>query len=202
MSTARIAAAAVALAAWAGLAVQFDATFAGAGSVTATLWILLRFFTVITNLLVALSMSWLALGRRLSPFIIGGLTLAILLVGIVHALLLSGLLELSGGARLADTLLHKVTPVLMPGWWLLFAPKGGLGWRDPAWWSLYPLAYFAYALLRGAGEGRYAYPFIDVAALGLGQVLVNALLIAAAFLLAGLGLVGFDRRLGRGGKWR
>lgn len=192
----RLSAAVVALAAWAGLVVQFNATLDGGQSVAQTLWILVRFFTVLTNLLVAVSMTLVALGRRLSPSWLGGITLAILLVGVVYMTLLRGLLDLSGGALLADTLLHKVTPILMPLWWLAFAPKRQLRWRDPALWALYPLAYFPYALARGSVEGIYAYPFINVAKLGLGTVLLNAAAIAVAFLLSGLLLVLLDRKLG------
>ena len=195
----RIAAALIALVCWLALAVQFRATLGQTGSVAETLWILLRFFTVLTNLLVGVVMSGIALGslRFASPRLLGFVTLAILLVGIVYMTLLRGLLELSGGALLADMLLHKVTPVLVPLYWLAFVRKGGLGRRDPLIWCLFPLAYFAYALVRGAIEGRYAYPFIDLASLGPARVALNALLIAAAFLAAGFAFVWLDGRLAR-----
>ena len=194
---ARLAAAVIALIAWAGLAIQFGATHATGLSAPETLWVLLRFFTIVTNLLVAATMSAIALGRMPSPAWIGGLTLAILLVGIVYLTLLRGLVALSGAGLLADRLLHYVTPVLLPLWWLTYAPKGLLGWRDPLIWALYPLAYFLYAIVRGLADGKYPYPFIDVAELGWTSVIVNAVLIAAGFMLAGLGLVALDRRLGR-----
>jgi hypothetical protein len=190
---ARSFAALIALVAWAGLGIQWQASTELAGSAGAALWAMLRFFTVIANLLVALTFTSVAFGRRTrAPFLLGGVMLAILLVGIVYGLLLNGLLELSGGALLADMLLHKVTPVLVPLWWLAFAPKGGLRPRHPLLWALLPLAYFAYALLR-ATDGRYPYPFMNVAQLGWGQTLLNALLMAAGFLLAGFLLLRLDR---------
>jgi len=194
---ARLAALLVALTAWAGLAIQWQASTALTGSAGAALWAMLRFFTILTNVLVAIVFTAAALGakRAARPFLLGGTTLAILLVGIVYFLLLRGLLELSAGALLADTLLHMVTPALVPLWWLAFAPKGGLRPRDPLLWALLPLAYFAYALARGAADGRYPYPFMNVAALGWGQTLVNGLAIAAGFLVAGLLLVRLDRAL-------
>jgi hypothetical protein len=197
--TPRIAAAAIALVGWFALAVQFRATFGQTGSVAETLWILLRYFTVLTNVLVAVVMTGIVLGRPrfAAPAILGFVTFAIMLVGVVYMTLLRGLVELSGGALLADTLLHKVVPVLVPAFWLLFGPKGGLRWRDPAVWSIYPIAYFAYALARGAIEGRYAYPFIDLGALGAAQVALNAALIAAAFFLAGMAVVWLDGALAR-----
>ena len=194
---ARLAAALVALVAWAALAVQLDASFGLTGSLGEALWAMLRYFTVLTNLLVAVVMSLIALGVRVPPFVTGGTTLAIVLVGVVFFLLLRGLLELSGGAALADLLMHKVTPVLVPLWWLAFAAKGGLRRRDPLLWALYPLAYFAYALARGSAEGRYAYPFIDLGSLGWAAVALNGLLIAAGFVIAGQALVAVDTAMAR-----
>ncbi len=197
--TARVAAAIVALVALAGLVVQFAATLDQTGSVAGTLWTLLRYFTVLTNLLVALAFGWVAIGGRPHPRRLAGVMLAILLVGIVYGLLLRGLLTLSGGALLADTLLHKVTPVLVPLWWIAFAVRGQLRSRDPWGWTLFPALYLPYALLRGMAEGRYAYPFIDVAKIGIGTVLVNAVLIAMGFVAAGHALVWIDRRMARSG---
>ena len=78
------AAALVAIICWAGLAIQFSDTFANQHQVTTTLWILLRFFTVLTNVLVAVVMTWVAVGRRASPELLGGATLSIILVGVVY----------------------------------------------------------------------------------------------------------------------
>jgi hypothetical protein len=196
----RVAAALVALCAWAGLGVQLAATLGQTGSIADTLYVLLRYFTIITNFAVALTFTAIALGRSVSPFWLGGVTLAIVLVGVVYMLLLRGLLELSGGALLADTILHKVVPLVVPLWWLAFAAKGQLRWRDPLLWMLYPLLYLAYALVRGGFEGRYAYPFIDIGTLGAAQVVFTALAIAGGFVIAGLALVALDRRLGGGAK--
>ncbi|MCE7797706.1 Pr6Pr family membrane protein [Sphingobium sufflavum] len=189
----------VSLTAWAGLAVQFAATLAVEQSVPATLWILVHFFTIVTNLLLAILFGALALGRRdiATPGRLGGITLAILLVGIVYALLLTGLHPLRGGALIADGLLHKATPVLAPLGWLVAAPKGGLTRRDPWLWTLYPLAYFAYALVRGAVEGRFAYPFLDFPAHGWTHVAVHAVVMAAGFVSAGHLLLWLDQRLSR-----
>ncbi|MDQ3074296.1 MAG: Pr6Pr family membrane protein [Pseudomonadota bacterium] len=195
----RIFAALIALVAWVALAVQYRATLGLADSVPQALWVLLRYFTVMTNLLVAVVMTGIALDRPRfgAPILLGFVTLSILLVGIVYMTLLRGMLELSGGALLADALLHKCVPLLVPSFWLAFAPKGQLGWRDPWWWSLYPCAYFAYALMRGSAEGAYAYPFIDLGTLGPARVAINAAAIAAAFLAAGFGFVALDRALAR-----
>ncbi|QNN66312.1 Pr6Pr family membrane protein [Sphingomonas rhizophila] len=193
---ARLAAVLVAAVAWIGIAVQFRATLGQGYDIGATLWILLRYFTILTNLALAVMMTMVALGRRVSPAWLGGVTLAMVLVGVVYMTLLRGLLDLSGGALLADTLLHKVTPILSALWWLLLAPKGRLGRRAPLLWALYPLVYFGYALWRGSIEGVFAYPFINYANIGVPAVALNAVVIAGCFLLAGLSMVAIDRRLG------
>lgn len=189
----RPAAAIVAACAWLGLAVQFFATFSSNGDALATLWILARFFTVLTNLVVAITMTAIASGRRVSPFIQGGVALAIILVGAVYVTLLRGLLELTGPALLADTILHYVVPISTAIYWLAFAPKIGLNWRHPFSWSLYPLAYFGYALLRGSVDGRYPYPFMNLDELGTGRTLLNGVGIAVAFIIAGEVMVALAR---------
>lgn len=196
---ARLAAAVLALIAWLGLALQFETSLRQQGSIASTLWIMLLYFTILTNLAVALLFTGIAAGRPRdgAPRLVGWITLAILLVGIVYALLLRGTAELSGNAATADVLLHQVTPVLVPLYWLAFTPKGALTVRHPVLWAAYPLAYFAYALARAALDGRYPYPFINAARLGWAQVAVNAATIAAGFLAAGYVLVALDGGLAR-----
>ncbi len=195
----RVAAGLVALVGWVGMAVQLDASIGLAGSAMGAIWAMLLFFTIIANLLAAMVLTGIALGRQgfAAPVLIGGVVIAMLLVGVVYALLLRGLLELSGGAALADLLLHSVTPVLVPLYWLLFAPKGGMTRRDPFVWAGLPVLYFGYALVRGAIEGRYPYPFMNVAQIGWGATLTNALAMAVGFLVVGFVLVWIDGRLAR-----
>jgi hypothetical protein len=194
-STARAATALVALICWVALGVRFAVTYGQTGDALAALWILARFFTITTNLAVAVAMTMVALGTRMSDFLLGGLALAMLLVGIVYKILLAKLYHLTGAALVADILMHKVAPVAMTLYWLALAPHGRLRWTAPLWWSLYPIAYFAYALGRGAIDGRYPYPFMDVGMIGLGHTLLNAAVIAAAFIVFGEALVWLDRRL-------
>jgi hypothetical protein len=178
---------------WAGIAIQFSASYGHSHSVLTTLWSLSRFFTIISNLALAIAMTAVALGRRVSPTILGGLTLAILLVGIVYATLLRGLHPLSGPALVADYLLHYATPVLMAAYWLLFVPRGRVRWSAPWLWGLFPGLYFIYVLVRGQLDHRYPYPFIDVGKLGWQQVALNAAGIAFGVVVAGFLLVWIDR---------
>ena len=193
----RLFASVIALVGWVGLWTQFDASYALTGGVAKTLWAMLRYFTVIVNLLVAILFTAIALGvpRFASPFRLAGITIAIMLVGVIYNTLLVGMTELSGGAKVADIINHSVTPILVPLYWLFAAEKGHLKRHDPLLWALLPLAYFGYALARAAMDGIHAYPFINVERLGWGQTLANAAVMALGFLIAGYGLMWLDRKL-------
>jgi len=196
---ARTAAGFISLIAWTGLVIQLRATFGQTGSVFQSLWTILLYFTVLTNFLVAIVMAGIALGIRAfrSATLLGGSTLAIILVGVTYSLLLHGLLHLSGGAKLANIIMHYVVPVFVPLYWLVFSPKGELKRRDPLLWSIFPLAYLPYALVRGAIEKKYPYPFIDVAKLGWPDTLLNATAIAIGFLVAAFAMLALDIWWGR-----
>lgn len=195
-SLARIAAGAIAIIAWAGLVIQFDASLALVPSPIGALWAMARYFTVLANLAVSLTFTAIAVRPGWHPpRLVGGVTIAILLVGVVYATLLAGLLHLSGGAKVADLLLHRVTPVIVPLFWLIATRHGRLTHRDPVLWAAAPLAYWVYALVRGHAEGIYAYPFLNVAKQGWPTTIVIALVIAAAFFAAGHAMVWLDQRL-------
>jgi hypothetical protein len=182
-----------------GLGQQFAASMQLTGSAAAALWAMLRYFTVITNLGVALVLGGIASGKLSfrSPFLIGGMTLSIVLVGVVYMTLLRGLVELSSGALLADTLLHKVVPIATLLFWLMLVPKGGIRWRDPFLWLLYPVSYLIYAVGRGQLDGQYPYPFIDLARIDWDTALVNSAGVALGFLAGGLLMVAVDHLLGQ-----
>ena len=194
---AAVLAGAIALVAWAGLALNFVDVFGRTGSVFAALWLLVDFFTITTNLAVAVLFTGMAVrSQRLPrPRLVAGLALSMLLVGIVYQLLLQGLYQFTPIAQVADVLLHRVTTVLVPLYWLLAVGKGALTLRDPFLWALYPIVYFVYALLRGAASGHYPCPFMDVARIGLAQAAINAVVIAIGFLATGGALVWLDGML-------
>ncbi|GLQ56270.1 Pr6Pr family membrane protein [Devosia nitrariae] len=196
----RLAAALIAAAAWVGIGIHLEAQLSASSSLPAAVWVLAGYFTVLANLVVALVFSTIAFDWNASARTVAGVALAIVLVGVVYGVLLQGLRELTAGAALANILLHQVTPILVPLYWLASVPKGNLRWREPLLWAAFPLAYFAYALLRGSAEGHFAYPFIDLAAKGARQVAMSVAVIALCFLIAGWVLVWLDHRLAGHGR--
>lgn len=190
----RIAAASLAALAWAALLLQLFLTLrlslANGDGVLRGTWRYLAYFTVLTNLLVA-AVATLA-ARRAD----GGLDLgwrgcavtAIALVGIGYHLLLRHAWNPQGAQWLADMLLHYAVPVAALAWWIAFPPRARIAATAPLRWLAWPALYATYALMRGAFDGFYPYPFIDVHALGLPRVLLNAAGLAGAFVLAGFAL--------------
>lgn len=182
-----------------GIGLELIALTKGGSSVLSSAWMLIGYFTILTNALVVLVFGAIAIcsERFDQPRLVAGVALAMVLVGVIYALLLQGLRTLAGETAVANILLHQVNPVLVALFWLLVTGKGALSWRDPLLWALYPLGYLIYALARGFAQGSYAYPFIDVSANGLVQVGINAALIALCFIAAGELLVWIDGKLAR-----
>ena len=167
------------------------------------------FFTILTNIIVALALSVPLLmprstvGKFLSrPMVQSGIAVCIALVGIVYELLLRHLWNPEGMQFVADVILHNFVPLIYVLFWLIFVPKGGLRWKDPLLWLIYPVAYLLYALARGALTGSYQYPFIDVGQFGYGRVMVNAVVLMLVFLVLGLVFIGVDRAMGRASRRR
>ncbi len=181
----------------AGIALNLAMLSDTLGDPLRSLWILLGYFTILTNLIVGIVFGVVALRGpgAVDTRILGGTTLSIMLVGVIYALLLSGVPHLAGVTVITNILHHQLTPVLVPLFWLLFTQKGTLNWRDPVIWAAYPLAYAGYALLRGTVEGHFAYGFIDYVTNGVLKVAMTILIIALAFLITGWLIVLLDRVL-------
>jgi hypothetical protein len=196
---------------WFGLAVQLYLILWGrwvdGASLLGGLVRFCSFFTVVTNTLVVVALSCAiseldSAGYRFfrSPAVCAGITTSIMLVSLAYNLLLRHLWTPQGWQWIADELLHDIMPALFVAYWLFFLPKGTVSLRHVLLWTLYPIVYFGYLLLRGNAFGDYLYPFLDIGTLGLARAMTNALGVLAGFV--GIGLIVFliDRVLGRKGQ--
>lgn len=191
----------VAVSAWLGILLQLwvSAQHALAGGHTALAGMLLAlcYNTVLTNILVAVIATRVALGAAgewlTRPGMLAAAAIYILVVGLIYSLLLRSQWAPVGLHKLADALLHDVTPILYVLWWLLCAPKNALRWSSPVKWLLYPLAYFGLSLVVGQRTGRYLYPFGDIDAHGLAAVLRNGALILMLYFVVGAVAVAVAR---------
>ncbi|MBW0119250.1 Pr6Pr family membrane protein [Pseudonocardia abyssalis] len=162
---------------------------------------LFTFFTILTNLLVALTGVALALAPRRRSTLLSVLrldaVLGITVTGIVFHTLLADLADLRGAEAFADLLFHTVSPIVVVLGWLLFGPRGLIDRRAVLLSLLYPLLWLGFTLVRGAVIDWYPYPFVDVSRLGYPTVLLNSLGITALFLVLAAALLGVDRVLAR-----
>ena len=164
---------------------------------------LLPYFTIQSSLLYGGYVAWISrrAGTETDPVRKGAVTLYVAITGLVYHLVLdnphSGFAAPAVDRSLTDAignqLLHTVVPLLAVLDWLVFDARGRFRWRYAGYWLAYPLAYLAFALVRGAIVGEYPYPFLDVDELGYRGVTITALVFAVAFWLLGLLFVLIDR---------
>ena len=195
-----------ALAGWTGLVIQqyliFYSRWEAGASLLGGLINFFSFFTVLTNTLVVVVLSYALVNREsaakrffLAPTVSSAIATSIVVVSLAYNLLLRHLWSPTGFQFIADELLHDVMPMLFVIYWWRCVPKGTLRFKHIGGWVIYPLVYFGYVLLRGHLLGQYQYPFIDVDSLGYPQVFVNAGGILAGFVGIALAVVGLDRVL-------
>ncbi|MBF9034882.1 hypothetical protein HKCCE2091_11580 [Rhodobacterales bacterium HKCCE2091] len=191
-------AALIALTALAALAAQVHASIQSGMRPDIAVTEMARYFTVLTNALVAGTFGLIAYGTaRPRTLWLASLTLSIALVGIVNHLLLRGLRELSGYALAADIGFHYVVPVMVVAWWVIYAPKSRLRLDHVPGLALWPAIYCAYALGRGVLDGQFPYPFLDPDTIGWSAVMGNLVGLGLALLSGGALMWLLARRLDR-----
>lgn len=173
---------------------KFDET----GSVLGAISYLSQFFTILTNSFVFLMALGVALGASVSQQITKSLTVAIVGVGIVYHMALAHLLDLSGLALLADHGVHTIVPAMTLIWWLFFAPKAGFRPSDIVVWTIWPLVYCGYILVRASSSGFYPYPFLNLPKLGAVGLAQSIAMLCLAFIVIGIALTGVAKLASRG----
>jgi hypothetical protein len=161
-------------------------------------WYLSGYFTMLTNLLVAAVMTAVSfnLWPRFAPTLTPTLAFVfvyIVAVSLIYDLLLSSRWRPFGWAKTIDDTLHYTLPLMTSVFWVLWAPKHGLRYRQALYWLGYPLAYLIWIMTRGIKSGWYPYPFLDVSKSGIEQVMLNSIFLAASLLIASLSLVAISR---------
>jgi hypothetical protein len=200
----KIATAIIALVTWFALGLQLSITVSKITSqgrpLTVAVEFFLHFFTVLSNLIVAISLTAgllapaTSIGRFfLKPSVQTAIAVYIVTVGLVYNLVLRGIVPQEGFSKLADELLHVIVPLLYLVFWYVFTAPRSLGWKDNWPWLIYPGLYLLYALIRGEILGEYPYPFLNVATFGYGQVVLNAAGVLVAFLVVSYLFIALNR---------
>mgnify|MGYP003384543460 CR=1 FL=1 len=186
----------VAVIAWCGVLLQLyislsNAVIDGRGIINGFVRYF-AYFTILTNIFVALVATsppffkQSKLGRWFStPVVTGCAVTAILFVGLAYHVLLRHVWHPEGLQLVADYLLHYITPASLVLFWIVFPPIQPLHKLDPVRWAIYPLGYFVYVLIRGVLGDTYPYYFINVAEIGYGQTIINALALCMVYVILG-----------------
>ncbi|MGI9092285.1 MAG: Pr6Pr family membrane protein [Mycobacteriales bacterium] len=156
------------------------------------------YYTIDSNLIVIVLAAMFAIapqrdsaGWRLAS-LIGLLSIAI--TGIVYTSVLQGLVELGGVGRVTNIVFHYLIPIVSVLGWLVLGSRGR--WRPSTLGLavLFPLAWLAYTLIRGAVVHTYPYPFVDVDQHGYAIVARNCVAITVLFVIVGGVILLIDAR--------
>jgi len=178
-----------------------DGTYGGLASTSLSYF---GFFTVTTNILVALAFSvpFLKPASKLHAFferqsVRAAIALYIFVVAVIYYALLAADHNPEGISAHFNTGLHFLMPVLYILDWLIFADKGSISYKSAPYWTLYPIGYGVFNLIRGHFTGFYPYPFLDISKIGAGAVSMNMLGFALFYGFGGVAVIFLGRVLSR-----
>jgi hypothetical protein len=162
------------------------------------------FFTTLTNLFSAIVLlaGAIYLIRRKEPteageIIRGTAVAAIAAAGLAFSVLLSRID--SGMVPWINFVVHYLTPVVMVLDWLIHPPKARLAPKHIGLWLIFPLAYLAYTIIRGAFINWYPYWFLNPSQSpgGWTGVLLISAGITLGFLVVSFALLWLGNKLSR-----
>jgi hypothetical protein len=181
---------------------------------------ILSYYTIQSNLIIMLFFVGLiiyTLLRHNQPLppnyytIKGTVMMCIILTLLIfHFLLRPTLFSMGAGDYVnspMNLLVHYVVPLMTIADWLLFDRKGAFRKFDPLFWTIIPWAYLGFSLIRAQfatfsnSGSHYPYFFIDIDALGVGQVIINVIIIAIGYVALGYIIYFIDFGLSKI-KWR
>lgn len=138
------------------------------------------FFTILTNILVALYFTVRVFKITKKPMFLfnklgslTAITVFILLVGIVYQIILRSIWKPEGLQRLIDELLHSIIPLYFFIYWFKFSKKEDTNFSIFKYWLIYPVVYFIFIIIRGSFSKFYPYPFVNANELQLHQIAIN-----------------------------
>jgi hypothetical protein len=183
-----------ALIAWVVLSLRFiDMLIIGEySSIAETLFVYLGYFTVWANVLIALAFTVPLLNpdRKLADFFMrpavrAALATYIFMTSAVYHMLIVPYWNPQGFTWLTATGLNTVMPILYIIDWLFFAEKRPIFYKHLPYWLIFPTVYGVTSIIRGLLTNVYPYPFLNVAELGIGDVLFNMFGLVAVFAVIG-----------------
>ena len=165
--------------------------------ITETIIRFFSFFTILTNILVALFFTAKisnSFSRKISIFnqknSLIAVTTFIVIVGFVYQVILRGSWSPKGMQRVLDELLHTIIPLLVLIYWFMYSPKERSKFSQLIIWLLYPLIYLILVLIRGKFSNYFPYPFLNFPEIGTSQTVINCIVVLL-LILAVMGILIF-----------
>ena len=122
------------------------------------------FFTIQSNLIGAAVLLYGAIAlpkpSRRWDLVRGAAAIYLILTGVVYNTLLAGI-DVQTSVEWVNNVVHRVIPLVMLIDFLFVPLAHRIRWREALVWSIYPLFYLAYSLIRGPIADWYPYPFLD-----------------------------------------
>lgn len=150
----------------------------------------LKLFTMQTNLFVLLWATMAVRNKMFGeknpldkPILRGAMAVYITVTGIVFLTLLRVDYREDGVRNIIHMVTHYFVPVAYIIDWLLTEKRGVYRFSYILYWLIYPLLYGAIYLVYGLVSGAYAYPFMDIDAIGYLLFFRNVILLVIFFTL-------------------
>ena len=177
-------------------------------------WYNLTYYTTLSNLLVlGFFAYWLwRLAKDGSDQLFsnrlwrakGAVTMAILLTFFVYLILLMPRATMEQIMRVENFALHMIAPILVLVDWFIFDRKGAYRLLEPIYWTVLPLVYMVYALVRGSvlrlpvtphkPNEFYPYFFMNIDKIGWHGFGVYFIVILVVYMLLGYGLYALKKK--------
>lgn len=119
---------------------------------------------------------------------------AVVTAGVYNALLRNIPYEGFQGVQWPNEVIHVWIPIYIALDWLLASGRPALGWTGLRVVIIYPLAWLAYTMVRGAITAYYPYPFLEPAT---GWVSVGAYIVGISAFIIGIAALAIAY-----GRWR
>jgi hypothetical protein len=151
------------------------------------------YFTILSNIAatVVLAVGGVALlfGLRGVPDAVRGAVVAYMAVtGLVYAVVLQAAQE-GQLVPWIDDVVHRLLPAFVLVDWLVVPPRRRVTYAAVPYWLVFPGAFVAYSLTRGAIVHWYPYPFLDPRVDGYLHVAAESFIVALAIAVICLAVV-------------
>ena len=169
---------------------QFIVAFSREDASFFTIFRLLSFFTIDSNLLLLFYFSSILFfpdhksGQFFKSYPVSTALVSYLsFVFIIYHLLLINTWNPTGMQYYAAAVFHIVNPLIMLAYWIYSVEKEKLPYSNVFYWLIFPTVYFIYVVLVGMLDSKFPYPFFDLNKVSLLQMLSMALILLFCLML-------------------